>query len=158
MNAEIISVGTELLLGHTVNTDTVFVARELSAIGINLLFSCIVGDNPERLRVTVEQALERSDLVITTGGLGPTDDDLTKETVARAAGVRLVLDAGSLKRLEAYFSGRSMSGNQVRQACCLKIVPFLPMTEGLLPGAASEPLEESSWSCCPVLPPNLFPC
>lgn len=134
MNAEIISVGTELLLGHTVNTDTVFVARELSAIGINLLFSCIVGDNPERLRVTVEQALERSDLVITTGGLGPTDDDLTKETVARAAGVRLVLDAGSLKRLEAYFSGRSMSGNQVRQAMLPEGCTVFANDRGTAPG------------------------
>ena len=134
MNAEIISVGTELLLGHTVNTDTVFVARELSAIGINLLFSCIVGDNPERLRVTVEQALERSDLVITTGGLGPTDDDLTKETVARAAGVRLVLDAGSLKRLEAYFSGRSMSGNQVRQAMLPEGCTVFAIDRGTAPG------------------------
>ena len=74
MNAEIISVGTELLLGHTINTDAAFVARELSAIGVNLLFACTVGDNPGRLRGALEEALGRSDVVITTGGLGPTDE------------------------------------------------------------------------------------
>ena len=71
MNAEIISVGTELLLGHTINTDAAFVARELSAIGVNLLFACTVGDNPGRLRDALEEALGRSDVVITTGGLVP---------------------------------------------------------------------------------------
>lgn len=71
MNAEIISVGTELLLGHTINTDAAFVARELSAIGVNLLFACTVGDNPGRLRDALEEALGRSDVVITTGGFGP---------------------------------------------------------------------------------------
>ena len=69
MNAEIISVGTELLLGHTVNTDTTIVARALSDLGINLLYACTVGDNEGRLKLALEQALQRSDLVITTGGL-----------------------------------------------------------------------------------------
>ena len=80
MNAEIISVGTELLLGHTVNTDASLVARELAPAGIGLLYTCTVGDNPGRLRAALQTALERSDIVITTGGLGPTGDDLTKET------------------------------------------------------------------------------
>ncbi len=84
MNAEIIAVGTELLLGHTINTDAAYVARELSDIGVNLLFSSTVGDNPERLHAAVKQALSRSDLLVTTGGLGPTEDDLTKQTVAQA--------------------------------------------------------------------------
>ena len=66
-------MGTELLLGHTVNTDTTIIARELSALGIDLLFSCTVGDNAERLRAALREALSRSDVVITTGGLGPTD-------------------------------------------------------------------------------------
>lgn len=134
MNAEIISVGTELLLGHTINTDAAFVARELSALGINLLFSCVVGDNAERLKTAVEQALERSDLVITTGGLGPTDDDLTKETVARAAGLRLTLDEGSMKRLEAYFAGRTMSRNQIRQAMLPEGCTVFANEKGTAPG------------------------
>mgnify|MGYP002565090429 CR=1 FL=1 len=99
MNAEIISVGTELLLGHTINTDAAFVARELSAIGVNLLFACTVGDNPGRLRDALEEALGRSDVVITTGGLGPTDDDLTKETIASVAGAPLKIHEDSLRRL-----------------------------------------------------------
>lgn len=72
MNAEIISVGTELLLGQVVNTDTAIVARALSALGINLLYSAVVGDNAERLKTAVETAITRSDLLIRTGGLGPT--------------------------------------------------------------------------------------
>ena len=116
MNAEIISVGTELLLGHTVNTDTAYVARELSPAGINLLYSCTVGDNPGRLRDAVETALSRSDIVITTGGLGPTGDDLTKETVAEAAGKKLVMDRESMERIERYFAGRSLGETQKKQA------------------------------------------
>ena len=85
MNAEIISVGTELLLGDVVNTDATIVARALTTIGVNLRYTGTVGDNGERLEQALEQALERSDLVITTGGLGPTEDDLTKETIAKIA-------------------------------------------------------------------------
>ena len=91
MNAEIISVGTELLLGAVVNTDTAIVARALSELGIDLMHTCVVGDNPQRLKEAVEGAIGRSDLLIMTGGLGPTTDDLTKETTAAAAGKRLVL-------------------------------------------------------------------
>ena len=116
MNAEIISVGTELLLGHTVNTDASYVARELSAAGINLLYSCTVGDNPGRLKAAVELALSRSDVLITTGGLGPTGDDLTKETVAAAAGRKLALHRESLDRIEKYFLGRALGETQKKQA------------------------------------------
>ncbi|MEG2139919.1 MAG: competence/damage-inducible protein A [Bilophila sp.] len=116
MNAEIISVGTELLLGHTINTDATFVARELSAIGIDLLYACTVGDNAARLQSALETALKRSDIVITTGGLGPTDDDLTKETVARSAGVALTLHEASLRQLEDYFGTRPFGEDQRKQA------------------------------------------
>ena len=96
MKAEIISVGTELLLGHTVNTDAAHVARELAAFGIDLEHVQTVGDNAGRLEAALREALVRSSLVVCTGGLGPTDDDLTKETVARVAGRPLVEDAESL--------------------------------------------------------------
>ena len=82
MQAEVLSVGTELLLGQTVNTDTTIVAKALSALGIDLLYAAVVGDNVGRLEKAVYDALDRSDILITTGGLGPTGDDLTKETVA----------------------------------------------------------------------------
>ena len=116
MKAEIISVGTELLLGHTINTDAAHVARELSALGVDLLHVHVVGDNAGRLEAVLREALTRSDLVITTGGLGPTDDDLTKETVARVTGAPLEEDADSLERLKEYFGSRPMGANQRKQA------------------------------------------
>ena len=116
MNAEIISVGTELLLGHTINTDASYVARELSTIGVNLLFAGTVGDNVPRLKETLESALQRSDLVITTGGLGPTGDDLTKETIAETAGKKLVLHQESMDRIIRYFKGRTVGETQEKQA------------------------------------------
>ncbi|MDE6837443.1 MAG: competence/damage-inducible protein A, partial [Acutalibacter sp.] len=97
MNAEIISVGTELLLGAVVNTDAAIVARALSELGINLLHASVVGDNPQRLKEAVETAIRRSSLLIMTGGLGPTTDDLTKETTAAAAGKKLTLHEESLR-------------------------------------------------------------
>ncbi len=116
MEAEIISVGTELLLGHTINTDAAFVARELASLGIGLRHTQVVGDNAEELEKALRLASERSDIIVTTGGLGPTADDLTKETVAGFAGVPLVEDAASLASLREYFGDRHMSQNQYKQA------------------------------------------
>ena len=109
MNAEIISVGTELLLGQVVNTDTAIVAQALSGLGINLLYSAVVGDNVERLRHAVETAISRSELLIMTGGLGPTTDDLTKETTAACAGKKLQLHQPSLDRILNYFNEKKVS-------------------------------------------------
>ncbi len=136
MNAEIISVGTELLLGQVVNTDAAIVARELSALGINLLHSSVVGDNPERLREAVETAISRSDLLIMTGGLGPTTDDLTKETTAAAAGKKLVLHEDSLRRIENYFNESRVSENQAKQAWLPEGCYVLQNDNGTAPGCA----------------------
>ena len=138
MNAEIISVGTELLLGHTINTDTAYVARELSAIGVNLLFSCTVGDNVERLKTTLANALSRSDLVITTGGLGPTGDDLTKETIAETAGKKLVLHQESMDRIIHYFKGRVLGETQQKQAMLPEGCTVFPNDCGTAPGCGFE--------------------
>lgn len=138
MNAEIISVGTELLLGHTINTDASYVARELSAIGVNLLFSSTVGDNPQRLQTALETALERSDLVITTGGLGPTGDDLTKETVAAAAGKELVLHQESMDRIISYFKGRELGETQKKQAMLPQGCTVFPNDFGTAPGCGFQ--------------------
>ena len=89
MNAELIAVGTELLLGDTINTDAAAVARLLSELGINVYWQTVVGDNRARLEQAVQLARTRADLIITTGGLGPTCDDLTKEVVAGAFGIPL---------------------------------------------------------------------
>ena len=87
MIAEIVSVGTELLMGQVVNTDAQFIAQRLAPLGFQVFYHTTVGDNVKRLTAVVHQAVERSDVVVFTGGLGPTDDDLTKETVAAALGL-----------------------------------------------------------------------
>lgn len=157
MNAEIISVGTELLLGHTVNTDTTTVARELSTAGINLLFSSTVGDNPERLRAAMKQALERSDLVVTTGGLGPTGDDLTKETIAEVAGKKLVMHEESLRRIEEYFKGRTWGESQKKQAMLPEGCTVLPNDVGTAPGCAFETAQGKIVIMLPGPPSELKP-
>lgn len=136
MNAEIISVGTELLLGQVVNTDTAIVAQALSGLGINLLYSAVVGDNVERLRTAVETAISRSDLLIMTGGLGPTTDDLTKETTAAAAGKKLVLHEESLERIRTYFNAKSVTKNQEKQAWLPEGCTVLQNDNGTAPGCA----------------------
>lgn len=138
MNAEILSVGTELLLGHTVNTDTAIVARELSTIGINVLHCATVGDNPGRLEEAVQQALSRSDILITTGGLGPTGDDLTKETVVRVAGRPLALHEESLRRIEEYFQNRPWGESQKKQAWLPQGCTVLPNDVGTAPGCVFD--------------------
>lgn len=134
MNAEIISVGTELLLGQVVNLDAVIVAKELSALGINLLYYAVVGDNPERLESAVKTALDRSDLLIMTGGLGPTADDLTKEITAASAGKKLVLHEESLQRLKSYFSNLPISENQIKQAMLPEGCTVFNNNNGTAPG------------------------
>jgi nicotinamide-nucleotide amidase len=98
-NTEIISVGTEILLGHIVNTDARDISEMLSKIGINVKYHTVVGDNPERLRECIETAKKRADIIITTGGLGPTCDDLTKFTLVEAFGVKLVMNEAEKKGL-----------------------------------------------------------
>ena len=136
MSAEILSVGTELLLGRVVNTDTTAVARALSDLGIDLLRTEVVGDNDARLFATVRAALERSTLLITTGGLGPTGDDITKETVARAAGLPLEMHEESLRKIESYFKGRPMDENQKKQAMLPAGCTVFENHHGTAPGCA----------------------
>ena len=134
MNAEIISVGTELLLGQVVNTDAAIVAQALSGLGINLLYSAVVGDNADRLRHAVDTAISRSDLLVMTGGLGPTTDDLTKETTAAAAGKKLALHEESLRRIENYFNESHVSENQAKQAWLPEGCFVLQNDNGTAPG------------------------
>lgn len=136
LRAEIISVGTELLLGHTVNRDAAIVARMLAELGINLHNAQTVGDNPVRLAEALELAASRSEIIITTGGLGPTDDDLTKSTVAAFAGVDLAENAEAMQRLREYFGGRSMSRNQTRQAYLPAGAVIFPNDLGTAAGCA----------------------
>lgn len=118
MNAEIIAVGTEILLGDITNTHARYLAKGLAALGINLLHQSVVGDNHDRLGLVLQNALKRSDIVILTGGLGPTNDDITKETVCELMGLEMVLDPEALRRIEAYFAraGREMPAINKKQA------------------------------------------
>ena len=116
MKAEILAVGTELLLGDILNTNAQFLAQELANLGIEVYYQTVVGDNPQRLKDTIFHAFYRADLIITTGGLGPTEDDLTKETAAEYFGERLILDERALGRIRKYFdrTGRVMTENNVK--------------------------------------------
>jgi nicotinamide-nucleotide amidase len=118
MIAEIIASGTELLLGETVDTNSTYIARALRDVGVNLYFKTTVGDNVDRMVQALSQALARSDVVIMTGGLGPTVDDVTREAVAKAAGRELVLYPECLAHIEALFArwGRRVGENNKRQA------------------------------------------
>lgn len=109
-SAEILAIGTELLMGNTVNTNATYIARGLAQNGVNVFHQAVVGDNPKRLLESLNQAFSRSDIVITTGGLGPTYDDLTKETIAGFFGRQLVMDEESLRQIEEFFKkiGREM--------------------------------------------------
>ena len=102
-NAEIISIGSELLLGQIVDTNSAWMAQRLSEQGINLFYKTIVGDNPARMNEVLDQALDRADVVITGGGLGPTQDDLTREAIADVTGRKLVTSIDLLSQLENRF-------------------------------------------------------
>lgn len=157
MNAEIISVGTELLLGQVVNTDTAIVAQELSALGINLLYSAVVGDNVERLRHAVDTAISRSELLIMTGGLGPTTDDLTKETTAACAGKKLVLHQPSLERIQNYFNEKHVSENQEKQAWLPEGCTVFQNDNGTAPGCAFQAQSGCTVIMLPGPPSELEP-
>ncbi len=137
MNCEIISVGTELLLGEIVNLDAQTISQGLSEQGINVYYHTVVGDNPERLRQALAIAKERADMIITTGGLGPTADDLTKETIAAAFGKKLVMDPVQQKRLHERMGAR-MTPNNEKQAVLPEGCTVLENDWGTAPGCAFE--------------------
>lgn len=140
MNAEILAVGTELLMGQIANTDAQYLSRGLNELGINVYYHTVVGDNPARLRKQLEESFERSDLVITTGGLGPTDDDMTKEMVADFLGMELVLHRPSLEVMERFFAkiGRVMTPNNEKQAWFPAESIVLENPSGTAPGCIME--------------------
>ncbi|MDU4934438.1 MAG: competence/damage-inducible protein A [Peptostreptococcaceae bacterium] len=137
MRAEIITVGTEILLGDIVNTNSQYLARELADLGVEVYYQGTVGDNEERLLQSLEESLNRSDMVITTGGLGPTKDDLTKETAAKFFNQELVLDEKSWNKIEIYFNklGRVPTENNKKQAYFPKDAIILENNNGTAPGA-----------------------
>ncbi len=140
MNAELIAVGTEILLGDIVNTDAQLISQGLSELGINVFYQTVVGDNPARLRHVVETARDRADIIITTGGLGPTLDDLTKETLASVFGKKMALHQPSLDRIKRFFDkiGREMTHNNEKQAWLPEGCTVFVNEWGTAPGCAFE--------------------
>lgn len=140
MNVEIICVGTELLLGDILNTNAKFLAEKLAELGFNLFSQSVVGDNPERLERQIAVSLSRSNMVILSGGLGPTDDDITKETVAKVLNLPLEEDLDTLNRIRSYFklTGRKMSSNNQKQALKIKGSTLLENDHGTAPGIFLE--------------------
>ncbi|MBU9714485.1 competence/damage-inducible protein A [Evansella tamaricis] len=122
MNAEIIAVGSELLLGQIVNSNAKYLSEQMAHLGINVYHHSVVGDNPDRLTDVLKVATNRSNLIIMTGGLGPTKDDLTKETVAALLGKKLVYDPETEKRMDMYFKQRNriMTENNRKQAMIIE--------------------------------------
>ena len=145
MNAEIISVGTELLLGDILNTNTQFLSKELAVLGIDVFYQSSVGDNVDRLKAVLAAAIKRSSIIILTGGLGPTDDDLTMKTVSDAVGLKLVLHEESKQRMESYFSrnGRIMPENNLKQAMLPEDSFIFPNDYGTAPGCAITAHEQT---------------
>ncbi len=140
MDAEIIAVGSELLLGQIANTNAQYISQRLSSVGVNVYYHTVVGDNRERLLKALEIACKRADIIITTGGLGPTMDDLTKETVAEFLGLELVLHQPSAQAIREYFAkrGRTMTENNLKQAMFPREAMVLPNDVGTAPGAIIE--------------------
>ena len=140
MIAEILSVGTELLMGQIANTDAQFISRRLGELGVTIYRHSTVGDNPARVREALQEALSRSDMVITTGGLGPTEDDLTKEMVAEYFGLEMELHQPSLDALKAFMErfGKKMTPNNLKQAYFPRGCTVMPNACGTAPGCIVE--------------------
>lgn len=154
LNAEIIAVGTELLMGEVVNTNAAYLSDELARVGVNVYFHTTVGDNPNRLKQVFRQALERSHLVLVTGGLGPTDDDLTVATLADLLDAPLVRDGDSEEQIRRFFIARDMpmSRLNLKQALRPEDGEPLPNRMGTAPGLfwdVTQRVRQLGWSAGP---------
>lgn len=140
MKAEIINVGTEILLGSIDNTNSVYICKKLVEKGIETIFQTAVIDDIELVKLALKNAVERATLVIVTGGLGPTEDDLTKEALAQLFGINLELDENTKQTIENYFShnNKKMTANNYKQALKLKNSELIPNNNGTAPGLFIE--------------------
>lgn len=157
MTAETISVGTEILLGNIVNTNAAYLAQQYAKLGIESYYQTAVGDNPERLTEALRLASSRSDLIVLTGGLGPTQDDITKETVAEYFGKKLYPDEVTAKRIKAFFESRGtiMADNNIRQAMIPEDAVILDNSNGLAPGILMETEEGKAYILLPGPPEEM---
>lgn len=151
---EILSVGTELLMGQIANTNAQYISRRFPEIGLGVFYHSVVGDNPARLTDSLYIALKRADVVVTTGGLGPTQDDLTKETIAAALGIPMVLNENCKEMIEEYFKniGRDMPENNYRQAFFPSGSILMENGMGTAPGCIIETEYDGSEKVIILLP------
>jgi nicotinamide-nucleotide amidase len=158
-SAEIVTIGTEILLGHLVDTNAPFVARELADHGVDVYAKHSAGDNADRLAAMLDGVLARADGAITTGGLGPTVDDLTKDAVARAVGRELVLHEPSLRAIEERFKafGRPMTDNNRRQAYLPEGCVVMDNPHGTAPGFIALRADGKFVACMPGVPREMKP-
>jgi len=136
MKAEIISIGTELLLGDIIDTNSAYLASQLPLLGLDLNFISMVGDNQGRLMETLRQAWQRSDIIITTGGLGPTQDDITREAIAEFLEEKLTVDYALVQKFEELFRyfKREMPPSNIKQATVIPSAEIIPNPRGTAPG------------------------
>ena len=158
MTVELICVGTELLLGNIVNTNAAYLAEKCAGLGFSCYFQTVVGDNEERLSQTLRTAVDRSDIVILSGGLGPTEDDLTKETAAKVCGRSLEMHEPSRQALEKYFADRGLvlTDNNWKQAMIPQGAIVLENHNGTAPGVILE-TEAAKIILLPGPPNELYP-
>ncbi len=154
MKTAILSVGTELLFGQITNTNTVYLSQQLNMLGYDVMYHYTVGDNPDRVADMIELAFEDCDMVLTTGGLGPTQDDLTKEVACKVMGDELVMMDDVMEELEAYFEnlGRKMTENNRKQAIMPSRATVFHNDAGTAPGFALE--KDGKYIICMPGPPR----
>lgn len=159
MTAELISVGTEILMGNILNSNAQYLAGKCAALGFNLYYQAVVGDNYERMRAVVEMALSRSDIVILTGGLGPTEDDLTKEVCAEVMGMEMTEDPHTRSCLETFFKDniyQEIPDNNWKMAVVPRGARVLDNANGMAPGLILEK-EGKTAILLPGPPGELYP-
>ena len=156
MKAEIIAIGTEILLGEIIDTNSAYIAQRLPELGIDLNYKSVVGDNMGRIVETFDRAWNRSDIIICTGGLGPTEDDMTREGIARVLGETPFVDAALETRLRQWFSGRGypMPESNIKQAWLIPSCRAIDNPRGTAPGWWVE-RDGKSIICMPGVPPEM---
>src|SRR6187549_802511 len=140
LHAEIIAIGSELLTPYRVDTNSLWLTEQLNGLGIEVKLKSVVGDDELRLEEAIRDALRRSEIIISTGGLGPTEDDITKKVFARVLGRELQIDEASIERIKARFAKRNieMTPNNARQALALTGAQILANEHGSAPGQLIE--------------------
>ncbi|HPJ21635.1 MAG TPA: competence/damage-inducible protein A [Clostridia bacterium] len=166
MIAEIIAVGTELLMGQITNTNARYVSERFPDADVYVYYHTVVGDNPQRLSSCLDIALKRADVILTTGGLGPTQDDLTKETIANALGLRMVPDEETLQKIHGFFNklGRTATANNEKQGYFPEGAIILRNDNGTAPGCIIEKNEKTvvmlpgpPWEMEPMFEQSVLP-